>query len=321
MEYISSSSFSLRNTCVTLGKFDGLHLGHRKLFALLEEEKRRSGCQSVVLAFDFRPGMFQEKKGFRFIYTEEEKKLLLAQAGIDCYISYPVTRETSGMEAEDFIRQILVEQLDARLIAVGEDNRFGHNRRGDAAMLRKFSLEGGFRVEALPKVRLDGETVSSTKIREELQRGNLERANAMLGAAYHIVGTVEQGRRLGRTLGFPTLNIIPPAKKLLPPFGVYASVTELGGERYAGVTNVGVRPTVGQQKRAWVETHLFDVQRDCYGELVQTELLHFLRPEQSFPDTEALREQLTRDIAAGRRYCEEMAQSFPQTVTKIINKL
>ena len=303
MEYISSSSFELRDTCVTLGKFDGFHIGHRRLLAALAEEKRRSGCKSAVLAFDFRPDMFRGGNGYRLIYTEEEKKRMLADEGIDYFISYPVTRETSGTEAEEFILRVLAGQLGARLIAVGEDNRFGHNRRGDVAMLRQFSAECGFRVAAFPKVQFGGEAVSSTRIREELQRGNMEAANGMLGAAYHVAGTVEHGRRLGRTLGFPTINVTPPEEKLLPPFGVYASVTELSGRRYAGVTNVGVRPTVGVQEQVWVENHLFDFQRECYGEQIRIELLHFLRPERSFADMQALKQQLARDAAESRSFC------------------
>ena len=277
MEYIHSSDFSLKSTCVTLGKFDGLHVGHQKLMQELAKGKKEGGRKSVVFTFDFHPSMFLAKEAYKLIYTEKEKQQMLAAAGIDVFISYPFTRETSSMEAEDFIRQVLVKQLDAKLIVVGEDNRFGHNRRGDAQMLLRFGREYGFHVTVCEKVRFDNDVVSSTKIREELLRGNMERAGAMLGEPYYVSGVVEHGRALGRTIGFPTINLVTSE------------------ETYTGMTNVGVRPTVGQQKKAWVETYLFDYSGDCYGEQAITKLLHFVRPEKQFKSVDELREQLACD--------------------------
>ncbi len=295
MEYIHSSDFSLKSTCVTLGKFDGLHVGHQKLMQELAKGKKEGGRKSVVFTFDFHPSMFLAKEAYKLIYTEKEKQQMLAAAGIDVFISYPFTRETSSMEAEDFIRQVLVKQLDAKLIVVGEDNRFGHNRRGDAQMLLRFGREYGFHVTVCEKVRFDNDVVSSTKIREELLRGNMERAGAMLGEPYYVSGVVEHGRALGRTIGFPTINLVTSEEKLLPPYGVYVSQTILRKKTYTGMTNVGVRPTVGQQKKAWVETYLFDYSGDCYGEQAITKLLHFVRPEKQFKSVDELREQLACD--------------------------
>lgn len=295
MEYINTEEFCLKHTCVTLGKFDGIHLGHRLLLQQLAEEKKRSGAKSVVFTFDFHPGMFFSRNGGQLIYTPEEKMEILKEAGADILIAYPFTRETSGMEAEDFIEQVLVKKLGAEMIAVGKDNRFGHNRRGNAAMLQAFSKRCGFRAVVCDKLRDGEDIISSTLIRKELGVGNIERANRLLGAPYHISGRIEHGRQLGRKLGFPTINLIPPEDKLLPPRGVYASRTLLPSGIYYGVTNVGVRPTVGTQRNAWVETCLLDYQGECYGEPARTEFCHFMRPEQQFADIDALRQQIARD--------------------------
>lgn len=301
MEYINAKDFQLYNTCVTLGKFDGIHLGHRRLLNELSQQKK-SDWQSVVFTFDFHPGMLLAGKEQQVIYTQEEKQEILAGLGIDVLIAYPFSAETAAIPAEEFISRILAGQLDMRWIAVGKDNRFGHKRRGDVAMLQAFAEEAGYGVSAVDKVRLGGEIVSSTRIREELLAGRIEQANELLGAPYHIRGTVEHGKKLGRTIGVPTLNVIPSAEKLLPPRGVYATRTTIDGKEYIGMTNIGVRPTVGEQKLPWIETNLFDFGRECYGLGVSTSFYHYLRPEQRFESVEHLRAQLEQDKEEIRRY-------------------
>lgn len=301
MEYIRARDFSLQNTCVTIGKFDGVHVGHRLLLGRLAQEKQKNGGKSVVFTFSFHPGMFFDG-GLKLIYTEEEKKAVLAGCGVDVLVAYPFTGETSAMEAEDFIKDILAGQLNAKFIAVGEDNRFGHNRRGDAGMLARHAEDFGYGLAVCERVRYAGEAVSSTRIREQIEVGNMEEAAAMLGANYHVAGTVMHGRGLGRTLGFPTLNLVPPEEKLLPPNGVYMTKTILPDGVFCGVTNVGVRPTFGEGNRAWVETCLLDYAGDCYGKHVRTEFLHFSRGERKFADAEQLRRQVAKDKENCRAY-------------------
>lgn len=301
MVYIWSRDFSLQNTCVTLGKFDGVHCGHRLLLRKLSEEKKRSGRMSVVFTFDFHPGMFFGDSA-KLIYTQEEKKAILSECGVDVLVAYPFTKQTSETEAEDFIADILVGQLGAEYITVGTDNHFGHNRRGDVNMLMRYAEKFGYGFSACRKVEYAGEEISSTRIRAQLAAGNMEEAAEMLGACYHVTGRVEHGKSLGRTLGFPTINVIPPEEKLLPPNGVYMTKTKLPEGEFFGVTNIGVRPTVGEQERAWVETFLFDYEGDCYGKTAKTEFLHFERPEFKFADVAALRRQIEQDKEKGRTY-------------------
>lgn len=308
MEYINSTDFKLQHTCVTLGKFDGIHRGHRLLLSQLEEKKREYGGKSVVFTFDFHPGMLFSNNNIPLIYTEQEKREMLREAGVDVLIAYPFTKETSGMEAEDFIRSILVEKLGVKALAVGADNRFGHNRRGNAEMLKSFGKEYGFLVTACDKVREGGEIISSSRIRRELLDGHIETANLLLGMPYHVTGMVTHGKQLGRKLGFPTINLIPEEGKLLPPRGVYATRTLLPEGYYEGITNVGIRPTVGEQNRAWVETSLFGYNGDCYGSNVKIEFYHYMRPELRFPDVTALQQQLQKDKELGKAFFSGQAR-------------
>lgn len=268
MDSIRTEDFSLQNTCVTIGKFDGVHLGHRLLLEKIYNKKQETGGKSVVFTFDFHPGMFfggNEK----LIYTDQEKEAILKACGVDVLIAYPFTEKTSAMEAEDFIREILVGRLGASFIAVGEDNRFGHKRRGDAGMLLRYSEDFGYGLCACRKVQYGGEAVSSTRIRRTILLGDMEAAGGMLGACFHVVGEVGHGKSLGKTLGFPTLNLVPPAKKLLPPNGVYMTRTTLPAGVFDGITNVGVRPSVGAQENPWVETFLLGYDGECYGEIAK----------------------------------------------------
>lgn len=301
MDYICAKDFSLKNTCVTIGKFDGVHLGHRLLLERLAGEKQETGGRSVVFTFDFHPGMFFGSSR-KLIYTEEEKKEILSGCGVDVLVAYPFTEATSAVEAEDFIADILVGQLGASFIAVGEDNRFGHNRRGDARMLARFGKAFGYGLSVCERVKYAGEAISSTRIREQITAGGMEEAARMLGSYYHVAGEVVHGRGMGGTLGFPTINLIPPPDKLLPPNGVYMTRTILPEGVFFGVTNVGVRPTVGVQEETWVETCLLDYRGDCYGKHVKTEFLHLERKEMRFLDVSLLREQVLRDLDSCRAY-------------------
>lgn len=305
MEYICTRDFSLQNTCVTIGKFDGVHLGHRLLLEKLSGEKKRTGGKIVVFTFDFHPGIFFGSHA-KLIYTAEEKKALLSECGVDALVAYPFTKETSTMEAEDFIAEILAGQLGAKFVAVGEDNRFGHNRRGDAKMLEHFQKEFGYGLAVCERVGYAGEAISSTRIREQILLGRMEEAAHMLGSCYFVAGNILHGKKLGGTLGFPTINLIPPKEKLLPPNGVYMTRTCLPAGTFLGVTNVGVRPTVGRQEEVWVETCLLDYSGDCYGELAKTEFLHFERPERKFEEIGMLRDQIARDQKRCQAYFKEM---------------
>lgn len=248
MEYISGNdNFKLKNSAVTLGKFDGLHQGHQMLIDKVLSMKGQ-GYNSVMFTFLYHPYNLFSDNELKLIYTEEEKLGRLRASGLDVLISYPFTQETKNIEAEDFVREILVNKLDAKVIVVGNDFRFGKYRRGDVDMLKSMESVYGFKVIALEKKRWRDSVISSSTIRGELEKGNMEEVNAMLGQPYYIHGKVLHGRKIGRTLGMPTTNLTPPANKLLPPCGVYTSKTIIDNIEYPGMTNIGYKPTVGAEK-------------------------------------------------------------------------
>jgi len=300
MEYIAGTTqFKLKNTAVTFGKFDGLHLGHRRLLDLTVKFKEQ-GLAAVVFTFLMHPGNLLNDKEIELIYTEEEKKAILERLGIDIMISYPFTQETRNTEPEDFIRQVIYEKLGAKMIVVGEDFCFGKNRRGNVAMLKQYEKEYGYTVIACSKLKLNDEIISSSVIRSLLNEGNIEAANRMLGQAYSIQGEVVHGRKLGRTIGIPTVNIVPADNKLLPPCGVYASKIKACGKEYMGVTNIGYKPTIGDDEPIGIETNIFDIDMELYGKTIEVELISYIRPELKFDSLEDLIARMNEDILVAK---------------------
>jgi riboflavin kinase/FMN adenylyltransferase len=295
MEYITGSTdFKLESSAVTLGKFDGIHLGHRYLIEQVVSY-RDKGLRPVVFSLI-------ANKGMKHIYTEQEKRIILEACGVDTLVSCPFTDDIKNMEPEEFIRDVLAEKLDVRIIVVGEDFRFGRNRRGDASMLKSYADKYGYKVIACTKKRIKGRIVSSSSVRAELEKGNIEAANAMLGMPYSIYGKVMHGRKIGRTLGMPTVNLLPPQEKLLPISGVYASVIYAEGGIYEGVTNIGYKPSVGAEKQIGAETFMFDYDKELYGEDIKVELHSFHRPEYRFASMEELKSAMHADIDYARKY-------------------
>lgn len=302
MEYIAgNTNFKYNNSAVTLGKFDGLHLGHQLLMNQVISYKKQ-GYTAIMFSFLLHPSNLFSDKEFELIYTEEEKRARLKKSGLDVLISYPFTEETRNMEPEAFIREILVEKLDAKIIVIGNDYRFGRQRRGDTGLLQKYEDTYGYKVIVCEKKKWNNTIISSSAIRNKLKEGNMEVVNAMLGKPYSIRGEVIHGRRIGRTLGMPTTNLIPESTKLLPPYGVYVTKTLVGDTYYPGVTNIGFKPTVGDEELKGVETFLFDVDLDLYGKVIEVELLSFLRQELKFSSLEELQQQMQEDIVFAKTY-------------------
>lgn len=302
MEYIvGDTNFILKNSAVTLGKFDGLHQGHQLLIDEVLSLKEQ-GYTSVMFTFLYHPYNLFSDKEVKLIFTEEEKIGRLKASGLDVLISYPFTYETRNIEPEDFVRDILVRRLDAKVIVVGNDFRFGRKRRGDVDMLKSMEPEYGFRVISFEKKYWKDIVISSSTIRNELEKGNMENVNAMLGKPYYIHGKVLHGRKIGRTLGMPTTNLTPIASKLTPPCGVYASRTLIDGISYPGMTNIGYKPTVGAERDKSVETYIYDFDGDLYGQEIDVELLTYKRPEIRFDNLESLKLKMEEDLAFGRAY-------------------
>ena len=283
---------------MALGKFDGIHIGHRRL---LEEILSRKGrLAACVFTFDPPPAVLFGYSDGRELTTREEKRLLFGRMGVDILVEFPMNKVTAATPPEAFARDILAGQMQARFLAAGTDLSFGARGAGDAAFLRKVGPELGFRVETIEKVCLDGEEVSSTLVRRKVEAGEMESAARLLGMPYMVAGEVVRGRQVGRRLGFPTVNVLPGKDKLLPPNGVYFSQVRCGEKLYRAISNVGYKPTVTDERVMGVESYLYDFTGDLYGKQVEVYLQAFRRPERRFESVEALRRQLEDDIAAGR---------------------
>lgn len=288
-------------TAAAIGKFDGIHKGHGKLLENILRQKEK-GLKSVVFTFEPLPAVFFGQTGIKELTSKREKEELFEKMGIDILIEFPLTEATASMSPEEFVREILVDKMNVEYLAAGTDLSFGYRGAGNAGLLKKLAREYGFKAEIIEKVCHDGREISSSYIREEIERGNMEKAAALIGNAYSISGIVEHGNQLGRTLSMPTVNLIPDQRKLLPPYGVYFSRIEIDGMLYYGVTNIGAKPTVSEQNCPGVETHIFDFEEEIYHKKITVYLEHFRRPERKFPGIEALKAQLSEDKKAGRNY-------------------
>ncbi len=284
-------------TALAMGKFDGIHLGHKKLLNMILDQKQ-DGLKAAVFTFEPSPEEFFVGHTVRQLFTREEKRRAFEKMGIDILIEFPLTAATAATPPEDFVRTILVEDLKAVYIAAGTDVSFGDKGRGDQYLLRNMSKELGFELCLIDKVMLDGAEVSSTRVRNEVADGEIPMVKRLLGSDYSISGIVEHGKHLGHTIGIPTVNILPPDNKLLPPFGVYKSTVVIGEETYNGMTNIGRKPTVSSDNQVGVETYIYDFDRDVYGKYIEVKLLEFKRPEMKFGSVEELKKQMESDIAA-----------------------
>lgn len=285
-----------KETAISIGKFDGLHQGHQLLVERIVK-KKQEGLKALIFTFDFgdRP----------VLLLPEERREMLRKWGVDYLLECPFVESISHMEAEEFVRKILVERLHVRYLAVGTDFRFGCQRRGDYRLLQRLSAECGYEVEVVKKACWQGEEISSSRIRQELEQGHMELVNQLLGYAYSVTGEVLHGRKIGRTLGMPTTNIVPSVRKLLPPNGVYATRTVIAGELFEGITNIGYKPTVGAEPRKGVETYLFDLDRNLYGEILTVRFYGYERPERKFDSLEELKKRIGQDVEWGRTYFGE----------------
>ena len=302
MEIIRTKKFHISEpTAVAMGKFDSLHLGHQ---VILERLKREAECclRTVVVSFEPGPEVFFGKYTGGFILTDEEKRALLEEMGIDYYILFPFDKETAETEPEAFLKEILLEQLNMKLLVAGDDLSFGRGGKGNAEFVNEKAGELDFKICVCPKLHVEENEVSATLVRENVLKGDMEKCSLFLGREYQLSGMVEKGNQLGRTIGVPTCNIAVEKEKLLPPKGVYFTKIKLGAEQYFGVTNVGTKPTVCNDDKVWVETYILDFDKEIYGEQISLDFMHFQRPEKRFDSLERLKEQLHYDIAEAAEY-------------------
>jgi len=287
---------SLEKTVVTIGTFDGIHIGHQKILKDLIETAKKENKKSVLLTFFPHPRMVLQKEvTIQLLNTIEEKSSLLEKMGLDYLIIHPFSKEFSRLTALDFVRDILVNQLNTSRLIIGYDHHFGKNREGNIHQLKEYSSLYDFNVEEIPAQDIDNVSVSSTKIRNALQEGSLKTANNYLGYNYMLNGTVVNGKSLGGKIGFPTANLeVKETYKLIPKTGVYIIKTVIDSVLFYGMMNIGFRPTISGKDQT-IEAHLFNFNKDLYGKNLRLELLYFLREEKKFDSIDDLIVQLKLD--------------------------
>lgn len=296
-----------RGTVLSIGNFDGVHVGHQAVLRHVRDRANELSASAAVMTFDPHPvKLLRPSAAPRLLTTLEQRLELIAREGIDVALVVPFTHRLSRMTATRFVHEVLADRLGIREAYIGANFRFGADRGGDVALLTELGRRLGFAAAAWPTVQVGGAVVSSSRVRDAVDRGEVEMAGRLLGRAPFIDGYVLEGRRLGRTLGFPTLNL-EVENELRPAGGVYVTAVHVPSfERtFESVTNIGVRPTVHDSQMVTIETHVFDFSADVYRERVRLFFLRRLRDERSFPSAEVLVEQIGADVAAARRFFGE----------------
>lgn len=298
-----------QKTLVTIGTFDGVHIGHQKIIEKLVSEAKASNKKSVLLTFFPHPRMVLQKDvTIKLINTIDERAAYLDKLGLDYLIIHPFSKEFSRLTALDFVRDVLVNQLNTSKLIIGYDHHFGKNREGNIEQLTEYSHLYDFTVEEIPAQDIDEVSVSSTKIRKALTNGQLKTANNYLGYNFSLTGKVVNGKQLGGKIGFPTANInIAEEYKLIPKTGVYVVKSTIDGVTFFGMMNIGNRPTV-DGKNQTIEVHFFDFNKDLYNQQLTIELLYFLRDEQKFNSVPALTAQLKIDKETSLNYLKTINQ-------------
>jgi riboflavin kinase/FMN adenylyltransferase len=297
---------SIKNPVLTIGTFDGVHVGHQKIIEKMQEIARNTNGETVIFTFFPHPRMVinPSNHGIQLIQSQQEKLEKLASLGIDNVIIYPFTKAFSEISAADFVSDLLINKLNIHTIIVGYDHQFGKNREGNLNYLEEKGKEYGFEVIEIPAHEINAVNVSSTKIRQALMDGDIETANHYLNGSFEIWGKVIHGNKLGRTIGFPTANVgVDDGLKIVPGRGVYAVTVRIeGGETLFGMMNIGIRPTVNQEQKETIEVNIFDFKEDIYDKSVRICLHKRIRNEQKFDGIESLIDQLKNDEITVRSY-------------------
>ena len=286
--------FSGKKTAVALGMFDGVHLGHRAVFERAESFDEH-GAEAAVFTFDSESLGDKHGKSYRYVVPNSLKLDMIRQAGIKniCCADFS---ELRNYEAEEFVKVVLAGKMNAVKVVCGPDFRFGRGAAGNVDSLRKYGAKYGFEVSTVDPVVVDGNVVSSSRIRELLSEGDVKKANALLGYRYKIKRSVEDGNHIGRTIDFPTINQSFEEGQLIPAYGVYATSVVIDGKQYDGITNIGVKPTVEKECKPLAETHILGFSGDLYGKTLEVSFSDFLRPERKFDSLDVLKNQIKTDI-------------------------
>jgi riboflavin kinase/FMN adenylyltransferase len=304
----SITSFSgIKSSIITIGTFDGVHLGHKSILEKMKNATQNNQHESLVLTFFPHPRMvLQQDSSIKLLNTIDEKATLLEKFGIDNLIIHPFDEAFSNLSAEEFVKDILVDKLNIHKIIIGHDHRFGKNRTADINDLIAFGKKYSFEVEQINAHEIDEIAISSTKIRKALIEGNIKLANQYLGYSYYISGKVVEGKKIGRTIGYPTANIqINENYKLLPKNGVYVVSSEIDNVLYFGMMNIGKNPTIGENDQS-IEVHFFNLKEDIYNKNLQISILEHIREEQKFNSLSELQAQLDKDKLFSLNYIQNL---------------
>ncbi len=296
MQYIYNTTEIMRDKgCVViLGNFDGIHKGHQKLFEIARQEAKKRSLETVVFSFYPHPTWVIGNHPKALIMSRRDKKNMIESFGMDVLLEYPFTKAFASISPDEFFIDILVKQLKVSVLVVGSNYYFGKDKAGNPSYLKELGKRYNVEVYVVDAVKRENQMISSSQIRNLIVDGKIEAANKMLGHPYMVVGNVVQGKKLGRTIGFPTINLIADPDRVYPPNGVYATKVKVNSKTYLGMTNVGYNPTVNGERKM-IETHLFEFSGMLYGTEVEVDFYHFIRPEQKFGGVEALQTQLAHD--------------------------
>lgn len=293
----------ISNCVLTMGNFDGLHMGHRKVITELIQQAKNHKTEPVILSYLEHPGHFIHFKHPVPILTPRHmKKEQLIATGVNQVYFLNFTAEVAHTSAYNFLKEVVVNYFNPKAIVAGYDSHFGYRREGSPEFLIKHEKEFGYQTYHIEPVYYQSEIISSSSIREHLCRGNISQANAMLVKPYCLYGTVTHGYKYGRSIGFPTINLnLSDAEQLIPKNGVYLSSLLIAGKQYFGLTNIGTSPTLKNMNQIEIETYILDFKNDVYEENIQLELLEYLREEKVFRSVEELKEAIAADIIQGRK--------------------
>ncbi len=311
--YHSLSEFKpLKQAIATVGTFDGVHVGHQKLLKRIQELAEREHGETVLLTFHPHPRLvlFPDDNDLKLITTLEERIEQLSQTGLDHLIIHPFTTEFSRTTAIEYVRDILVQQIGVKKLVIGYDHHFGRNREGSLENLKELAPTFGFEVEEIPAQEIKDVNVSSTKIRNALNEGNVRKATTFLGYNFQLSGTVVKGSEIGSSLGFPTANIeVDNPNKIIPAAGVYATKALIDGQEYKSMTNLGFRPTVHENSQLTIEAHLFNFDKDIYGETITLKFIDRIREEVKFDNRESLKDQIAKDARTAQKVLADWANT------------
>lgn len=307
MNYFKNQICDFKDPVVTMGTFDGVHLGHRHLIGIIKSKAQQKNRKSVAISYYHHPLETIHKKTFPYLLTERKyKENLLKQMGIDCVIYLDFNQEMANMSADEFLKKIIINEVGPSEIVIGYDTHFGKNREGDFKFLEENAEKYHYLITAIEPYRIKNKIISSSRIRDFIREGDMEQANLFLGRFYSVTGIIRSGDKIGRKIGFPTINIEPiDAFQLEPSVGVYICKVAVDGCEYTGVTNIGYSPTLKKTGVKEIETHILDFDGDLYRKEVEIKFVKRLRDELYYKNKADLIDQIQLDIEQTRSYFDE----------------